>query len=176
MKRLKSKLLAMAGSLSLLILCVHLSSCSDDDVWIFDFAPVSVRFEVVNADGDNLTAPGAELYGAEFSVLYQGTQYDADWSGREDSRYLMPTFYGLRYFAQRYDGSGLYFGDLDGQGCEATIVLQLPDGTSHDIYIRRIVKTKGKDYKITQTVTLDGRRLDQYSDGSNLIAIPITLP
>lgn len=141
---------------------IVLSGCSEEEYIETDYNQVNVGFRIVSADGTDLIAEGGELYGADFSVIYDGEIYKANWN-YDKSRMNAPIFDGLIYsdYVNKKNGFPmLLFGLLDGYHCNAYIFFRMPNGESHEIHIVR-----SHDPKLRQTVTLDGIKIPEMSDG-----------
>jgi hypothetical protein len=154
MKKIYLTIVALLAALS-----VSLSSCGDDTIW--DFVPVQIYINVVDANGTSLIGEGGGLYQKDFTMAYNGTEYTALWDWAKTRAY-MPYLFGLYYSS---DGSQLVFGELDGNVGEASMTFTMPDGTTHDIYINRTIKTSGSNATVKQTVKLDGNVVKEYDDG-----------
>lgn len=160
---------------SALVGCV-LTSCSEDedDDYIWDFYPVEIYFEIVNQAGEDLLAPGGELYGTDISVLLKGKDYPAEWNPTGETRVYMPIIRGLLYQPAKDGGKAkLYFGELDGGHLNETLYLNMPNGESHRIYISRKIRTKGPDTSVKQIVKVDGKVIDYLTDGSCIMNLTI---
>ncbi len=142
----------------LCILCGIIVSCSEDEYIETDYTPVGFSFKIVSADGTDLLADGQSLHGADFSVIYEGEEYKADW---RHSRMYLPHLYGLRYSIYE-DNPVLLFGEFDGYRSEVDFVFKMPNGESHNIYLNR---RHGKNDKVKQIVKLDGKEVSEMSDG-----------
>lgn len=167
--------LALLFCCSALVGCV-LTSCSeeDDDYYIWDFSPVKIYFEIVNPAGEDLLAPGGELYGTDISVLLKGKDYPAEWNPTGETRMYMPFMDGLLYKPAKDGGKAkLYFGELDGGYLNETLYLNLPNGVSHKIYIRRKITTKGPDAEVKQVVKVDGKVIEYLIDGECIMNLTI---
>lgn len=153
------------------------SSCSNDD-YIWDFNPIWVSFEVVDNNGVDQLAEGRALESQPFFVLYDGKEYAVstdlpEWMG---SRAYLPSLYGLLYLPAREGKKArLLFGELDGNIGEADLTLVMPDGSTHDLHISRNIKTKGPKATVKQTVKLDGKVIDELTDGDPAMTITIVI-
>ena len=166
MKKLMSRFFISAV---VCLLAAVASACSedgeDDDIIIFDYAPLGVEFRIVDAEGKDLVADKGPLYGTDMSLTVNGKKYVIEWdfelsfgsgSGEPKSRYYMPHDYGFIYF-MRGEGAGyLYYGEIDG-ACDQDIsmTLTLADGASYDIRMMRKHKRKGFEYY----ASLDGKEI-----------------
>lgn len=160
--------------LSLLLLLLPLFvACSDDkseDIIVHDFFPVIVQFEVVDADGASLIDTDAPLYGADFHINYNDKVYDADWEVPTYGRLYLPAFDGLNFAPSVKDqGPWLTFGEFNGQRSQAEFSFFLPDGSSHQISFSRNIDVDGMDTHVTQTVTFDGREVEEYRNADSPI-------
>lgn len=83
--------------LALLVPCLSLTSCSDDDDIIWDFLPVEVNVHIQDTDGNNLLSPlvSGNLQGKKIVSNYEGQEYELNWDPTDRSRYYMPAFSGL---------------------------------------------------------------------------------
>lgn len=171
----------LIGILVSVLVAICLVSCSNDDVEedepIWDFSPVIVGFEVVSPDGTNLIAEGEALYESDFRIKYREKEFSALWTSPTNSRYYRPYFRGLFYFSGKDTKSNpqLMFGELDGNLGSASLDFILPNGESHQVYISRTVTTQFLDCTVRQTVKLDGKILDEYTDGSAKILLTIVV-
>lgn len=173
-------------------MCGFLSSCSDsdpgyeDDNIIWDFTPVHVIFEIVDNQENDLIATDGKLYKADFSIHYSNKTFHSQWTNpwNEDwdknwdedlqTKAYWARLYGLYYRAEE-DGepAQLVFAELDGDLGEADIILEMPDGTQHDLHISRRITTKGPEAFVKQKVTFDGKVIDSLTDGSPYMVIKI---
>lgn len=153
-----------------LMLCA-LSSCSDDndDDVIVDWTPVSVELVVTNSAGEDMIAPNKPLYKADFKMEYDGASYEAQWDNPYEGRAILPRFEGLIYnhwYINKDGNTSLCFGTFDPFDFDGSMTFIMPDGQRHEIHISRqmtlVSKTKAKT---RQTVTVDGKAIDEYSNG-----------
>lgn len=159
-----------------------LPSCNhsgDDDI-IWDYVPVTVAFEIVDRNGDDLIAKEADLYRKDFAVMYRDRKFDAQWGGPDgsfgDTRMIAPVLYGLCYMPEASGRKALLiFGQLDGNPGEVTLTLRMPDETEHDVYINRQILTQGKEPVVRQTVRLDGQTIGPLTDGGPNMLLTVTV-
>lgn len=123
-----------------------LSSCTLFDTKVWDIAPVTVRMEVIDAQGRNLfdeTTPGNWL-GSEISATFEGESYIFPTT---DTRAYLAVLYGLHLEpyenADRSPVSVLAFGELDGtQERDSDLVITWPDGSEDIITVHRRFRWK----------------------------------
>lgn len=102
-------------------------------------------------------------------MLYDGESYPVNWNAVDRSRFYMPEFYGLIYDPtdsenELYNEPILKFGELEaGTKNDYEMTLVMPDGDRHSIKIVRVPKKK---YHSKQTVTVDGKVLSEWDNGS----------
>lgn len=159
---------------------VGLCSCDkDDDFLAVDFYPVEVVFYIIDQQGNNLIAEGAPLYGADFSLTYEGELYDARWE-QDDvmplARTYMAIMHGLCYKEMKINGRNtpcLVFGEIDGgTNLNTTMTLTRPDGIKDIVGIKRSVTN---DLKIKQSATLNGVDIS-WSNGPTLYVTIVSNP
>ncbi len=168
--RLSLILVLMIGTASL-----NLTSCGDDDV-IWDFSPVVLQINIVDADGNNLLLPDEEgsWFGKPMSIEYDGEVYQAQWETPEppyysNTRYYLPQFKGLYFDSSHIQGPTLDFGEFDGeknQKIDATFKIEGYDQEYRIVYTHT-VKWKGNNPKVSNSITLNGKSVNE---------ITVTLP
>lgn len=159
------------------VILMGLTACEkneeDDFGVIYDFYPVEFVFEIIGQDGQNLlNGCSAEFY-ESFSVIYSGETYFPNLGNIEGTRMYMPFFYGLSYVEGNQGDCYLAFGEFDGGRCEENLVFRMPDGEEHDIYINRTcsVDYKKGEVSVDQVVKVDGKVMDEYTDGISTIKL-----
>jgi hypothetical protein len=165
---------------TLAALSLGLSACfnddDDDDDFVWDFYPVAVGIYVTDANGADLLASDGSLYQSDIKMIYQGEEYDARWDFTTTRAYL-PHMYGLCYLpAEDERAARLLFGELDGNLGDADLTLVMPNGTQHAIHIHRVITTSGKNATVKQNVTLDGKELEELSNGGSSIQFTLIYP
>lgn len=117
-----------------------MAGCEKEDVVGVDgdVTPVEIIIRVTDAHGNDLLNPNTSgtIFYNKISAIYKGKVYSMDTSYMNKSRYLMPTFYGLKWQKSDYkDEYLLYFGEFDGTENfqNEEIIIDWNDGTKDTI-------------------------------------------
>ncbi|MDE6288673.1 MAG: hypothetical protein K2M00_07815 [Muribaculaceae bacterium] len=165
----KSLLIAVVA-----VVALCFNACDNDDV-IWDIAPVSLDFIIVDSDGNSLLDPAREdnVLNNDIYIVYQGKEYPiVDFTKDPQplplSRAYLASFYGLRALpeagedwspmSKRY----LSFGEFDGAANQdITAELVWPEENRRfTVRVEHKYKMKGNKPKITNKRYFDGKRID----------------
>ena len=175
MKTIFTKITTLVPLIALM-LC-GLSSCSDDNNGnvIVDWYPISIECVVTNSAGEDMIAPNKPLYKADFKMEHDGSIYEALWGNPLEARALLPQLYGLKCdpgFINKDGYRCLMFGTFDPFDFDGSMTFIMPNGQEHEILIYRQMTLISKTQAITnQTVTVDGKVIDEYTNGSPIICL-----
>ena len=150
-----------------LFLCLPLlSSCSEDnngedDLIIWDFAPINFYFIVQDAEGNDLLNPLTEgnILNQDIKAIYQGKEYKLDEPVQPDTKAYLATMYGLRFVEEEDGHCLLYFGELQGEDTyeDETITLDWGNGTTDVItFSSRLTWNSPKDPEFDRHFYLNG--------------------
>lgn len=171
MKKINALLASMIA-----VFAIGLSSCeseNDDDSYIVDFAPVVFVINVTDEDGQNLLTDCSTEFYESFSISYDGQKYKPKTMDL-DTRYYLPTFLGMRYVTGNDHENYLFFGEFEGIYCEMDFSFTMPDGKEHDISLRRVATSKGRDIIVNQTLKIDNKVIPEYTNGTPDILLTFT--
>ncbi|MDE6288672.1 MAG: hypothetical protein K2M00_07810 [Muribaculaceae bacterium] len=172
----KSLLIAAVAAMALLF-----NSCKNnelDDIVEWDIYPVTLDFNIVDSEGNNLLDPAREdnALSDNIYVLFEGVEYPViDFTENPEaidhSRFFMPSFYGLVAYPEAYEPYDarakryLSFGEFNGaRNQDITIEFVWPEQNQrHTARIVRKYKMNGNEPDITDKRYLDGEQTDAYS-------------
>ena len=167
------------------LLCLPLfSSCSEDnngedDLIIWDFAPINFYMTVQDAEGNDLLSPTTEgnILNQDIKAIYQGKEYRLDELALPDTKVYLARMYGLHIVETEDGRSLLCFGELQGEDTyeDETITLDWGDGTTDVItFSSRLTWKSPEEPEFDRHFYLNG--VEQESSSFVLTKTPGTSP